>query len=143
MVKRPAMARKRQITLTEFLDNCLPETRNFFSSVVAKATERGFKILWGTLGFTVRAKLTENDSYVTFVSCYPPDKFQYYFDGQASIPRDKDSPMRRKLLDLGVFSETGEYTLTAPDTAENAQHLEQVSDQILDMIEQYESSRRQ
>ena len=50
--------------------------------------------------------------------------------------------MRRKLPDLGVFTETGEYTLTAPVTAENAQHLEQVSDQILDMIEQYESARR-
>ena len=51
--------------------------------------------------------------------------------------------MRRKLLDLGVFSETGEYTLTAPVTAENAQHLEQVSDQILDMIAEYENSERQ
>ncbi|MFV2045290.1 MAG: hypothetical protein ACC700_18910, partial [Anaerolineales bacterium] len=59
MGKRPGATRRRQTTQAEFLDKCLPETREFFADVVTKATERGFSILWGTVGFSVRAKLTE------------------------------------------------------------------------------------
>lgn len=140
MGKRHGATRRRQTTQSEFLDKCLLETRDFFADVVTKARERGFSILWGTVGFSVRAKLTEDGSPVSFVLCYPSDKFQYCFDGRARIPRDKDSPVRRELLDLGVFSETGEYTLTALATAENVDHLAQVYDQILDRIEQYEAN---
>ncbi|HLA80885.1 MAG TPA: hypothetical protein VJP78_04525 [Thermoleophilia bacterium] len=137
--KRTSPMPRRHTTQSEFLEKCLPEVRAFFADVVTKAEERGFSIYWGTVGFSVRARLTEDGGLVSFVLCYPPDKFQYYFDGRAVIPRSEDSPMRRGLLDLGVFSETGAYTLTALATAENVDRLAQVYDQILDRIEAVEA----
>jgi hypothetical protein len=143
MGKRPGAAPRRHTTQAEFLENCLPETRDFFRNVVARAVERGHPIYWGTVGISVKAKIGEDDAPLTFIYCYPPDKFQYYFDGRALVPRGKDSEMRQELLRMGVFSETGDYTLTALASAENVGRLAQVYEQILYKIEAIEGRTKE
>jgi hypothetical protein len=138
-MKKRSSKTRRKTDLAEFLYKCPPEVRGFFTDVVDLTKDRGYSIYWGTAGFSVRAKLAKKGRLASFIQCYPPGKFQFYFHASAQINREKDSPLRKELMEYGVFEESGDYTLTALVDAENSEKLLTVYIQILKKIEAIEA----
>ena len=129
---------RRFTTRAEFLSKCPPEARDFFTEVLDIAAKKGYIIYWGEVGFSIRGRLGDGERLVFFVYGYPPSKFQFHFHNDVNLDRSKDSPFRRELLDFGVFSESGQYTLTSEITPENKDELKKVYDFILEKVKEFE-----
>ena len=129
--------RGKPITRAEFLEKCTPETRRFFQTVMENAEEHGHVVNWGGAGFSVRTRLPDGAGLATFAYCYPPDWFAFYFEPSLGLTEDQSSSLRRKLLDFGVFQESGKYTLQAHVTEDSLKQLDEVYSFILDTIHEY------
>ncbi len=106
------------------------------------AQEKEFAIYWGTVGFSVRAKLPSG-SLASFVYGYPPNEFSFYFGYTSLLPEGKkSSALRRSLLDYGVFKESGKWTLKTSVVEGNLELLNEVYDYILDQVEKFLESQR-
>lgn len=132
--KSRSFAGKMRTTRGDFLSNCTPEAREFFDELLDRALAQGFTIYWGEKGFSVRAPLAEGGRLASFLYGFPPDKFQFYFSGDGALTREKDNPIRKALLNSGVFTESGEYTLTSLIRAEKVARFRDVIDYIISTV---------
>ena len=117
------------------MHKCSPEVSIFFQRVLDLAANRNHVVYWGEVGFSVRAQLP-NGRLATFAYGYPPNQFQFYFAYTDLIPAGEISAiLRRKLLDLGVFQESGKWTLKSSVTEDNLGIMNEVYDFILAQID--------
>jgi hypothetical protein len=103
---------KQHTTREEFLSKCTPEAANIFEQVLDKALNEKHKIYWGKLGFSTRVYLPTEDRFATFLLCFPPSTFEFFF-GPFPITEDEKGLLRNDLLNFGIFQEAGEKTLRA------------------------------
>jgi len=134
--KRTSATTQTFTSKPEFLNSCDPVSQKFFRRVFDKAVEKGFKINWGTVGFSLRVKISE-DEYGSFVHGYPPDKFNFYLDRWIHENEDiNQNELRREILDFGLLEESGKYTLKTRVTEENIEALNDLYDYILEKVEE-------
>lgn len=123
----------------EFLDKCNPKFRQFFEYILDQAALKGHIIYWGTLGFSIRAKLPPSDRPATFVYGYPHQtaaNFDFYF-GQIPWDETTAQTLRQQLLAFGIFRESGQKTLRATlNEKDDLSQLYKVYDFILEQVDQ-------
>jgi hypothetical protein len=107
---KPGVKPRRQTNKDEFLAKCTPEAVPLFEHMINIATQRGYKITWGEVGFSVRIYFSLANRFVSFAYGYPPNEFQFYIE--KSLPNnDKLQAFRKELAKRGLFREGGEQTL--------------------------------
>jgi hypothetical protein len=121
------------LTREKFLEKCTPEARGFFERVLDRAKERGYTIYWAKTGFSLRAQLWKGGGRASFAYGVLPNIFQFYFE--SDLMRT-DKVLRNKLLNFGVFRESGNWTLEAVLTEENLARMNEVYDFILDQVDE-------
>ena len=126
---------RRHTTRATFLGNCAPELAPFFEAVLDRAQEKGHAIYWGTKGFSIRTTLSKSGEKISFVYGYPPGTFQFYFAYLKMMPEQERQALREKLLDFGLFRESGDYTLDATLNEENLELAREVYERILEEID--------
>ncbi len=136
-VKAGETVRRKFTTSDEFLAKCTPDAQSFFQRALAKAEARGFTIYWGEVGFSIRGPIAKDGRLASFIYGYPPEKFQFHFHNEALLSRDSSSPLRKELEALGVFSKSGEYTLSALVSDVGIDRLTQACDLILERIDSF------
>jgi hypothetical protein len=130
---------KRPTTREEFINKCTPpEGKEFYQRILDLAGKRNHIIYWGTVGFSIRANLPEKPA--SFVYGYPNGLFQFYFD-EWLRNNQEGRELRKKLLGLGVFKESGKYTLSATVTGDHISKLNEVYDVILKEIDRLQERR--
>jgi hypothetical protein len=135
----PKIVKTRRLTTrAEFLSKCPPEAQEFFEAVLENAKTRGYVIYWGVVGFSIRGRLTEGENYASFLYGHPPNRFRFYFDSKVLLDRNKDSEFRRELLDFGLFTESGQYTLNSYVESENKDELLKLQQHIFNRIRDFE-----
>jgi hypothetical protein len=127
---------KKHITSEDFFNKCPAETSIFFKRVIQLAQERNHVIYWGTVGFSVRAQIS--DGRDTFAYGWSSSVFQFYFGGnlRSWLSEEELVLLRKELMAEGVFQESGNWTLTADVTKENLEHMNKVYDFILDKMDE-------
>lgn len=131
--KEASRTSRRPTNREEFLSKCgTPAVRGFFERVLELAEEKGHVIYWGTVGFSVRACLP--DGRASFVYGFPDGSFSFYFDWLFRERKEAPS-LRERLLALGVFKESGNWTLATTLTEDNLARMNAVYDVILDEME--------
>ena len=125
-------------TLDEFLDESTPEMRDSFRRLFDLAKEHGYYV---HLGNKTRISIRANFPTVGlhgFAYCYPLGDFQFYFHPQWRILLSEAEllTLRKELLAFGMFSESGDWTLTADVTKENLARMNKVYDFILDKMDE-------
>jgi hypothetical protein len=126
---------RRHVDRESFLGNCPPEIVPFFEYVLDKAVERGHEIYWGTKGFSLRDYLPETEKKASFVYGFPSGTFQFFFGYLKMMPKEKRQAIREDLLKFGLFSESGNYTLTAKLKKDDLTLAREVYDLILEKID--------
>ena len=131
----------------EFLESCTPVGREFFQRVWSRAEERGFTIGWPTAGFTLRVQLPDTGKLATVAYGYPatsfggtgPDRLELYLWHTSIFPPEDETTMtfRQALLDSGLFTQGGKWTLRAPVTENNLARLKELYDFILDKVSEF------
>ncbi|MDZ7337899.1 MAG: hypothetical protein ONB30_05115 [candidate division KSB1 bacterium] len=131
--KEASRSPRRPTTQEEFMNTCeSPAVRAFFERVLELAEQRGHVVYWGTVGFSVRARLPERRA--TFLLCFPHGSFSFYFD-QAFRAGEAPGSLRKRLLASGVFRESGNWTLTATVGEDNVEQMNSVYDLVLDEMD--------
>jgi hypothetical protein len=103
----------------KMLAKCSREAAEVFKYVLSAAAKQGYTIYWGTVGFSIRARLSNSNDLATIVYCFPPDKFQIYF-AHLPFPAEQISALREEILQLGTFKQAPK-TLTMNLSADNIQ----------------------
>jgi hypothetical protein len=83
----------------------------------------------------VREYLPKTDKKATFVYSHPPRTFQFYFGYLRMMPKDEYEALRAELLGLGLFRESGDYTLSAKLDEEDLPLAREVYDLVLEKID--------
>jgi hypothetical protein len=104
----------------KMLATCKPEAARMFEFVLESAAQQGHIVYWGTLGFSIRARL---DYPVTLFYCFPPDRFQVYF-AHLPFPEEQVAALRKEILQLGGFKQAPK-TLTMNVNAGNIQEAKE------------------
>ena len=134
---------KRQTSRTEFLAKCTPRATPLFERVLELASQRGHRINWGEVGFSIRALVPKNNRLISFAYGFPPDEFQFYFEF-LPLNKEEKQALRTLLMQHGMFREAGDHTLKAALDSETATRLETtftfILDKIDDIIQTYQSS---
>ena len=134
--KKSSASTQSPTSRPEFLNKCDSISQKFFRRVFDRAEESGYKIRWGTVGFSLRVETAE-DEYGTFTHGYPPDKFNFYFGRWIREDDDIDEKkLRENILDFGLLEESGKCTLKTRITEENIDDLNELYDYILEKIEE-------
>lgn len=137
--KGGTVASKGRINRQEFMAKCIPNARPFFEYVLSQAEQRGYTIYWGTVGFSVRAKLPSSGQMVSFVYGYPYQtsvEFDFYF-GYLPITDEAAQSLRQQLLAYNLFKEAGQKTLRTMLKEEQDLTLAyKVYDFILEQVDQ-------
>lgn len=107
----------------KMLSKCTPEAAKVFQYVLEKAAQQGHTIYWGSVGFSIRARLPGSADLATLFYCFPPDQFQVYF-AHLPFPAEQVSALRKEILGLGAFKQ-------APKTIKmnlNASNIQQAKE---------------
>lgn len=134
----PTPSRRGYKSRTEFLDKCAPETREFFRSVCDRADKHGYDVYLGNKSaLALRVDFPEK-GLVAFVYIWPPRKFDFYFHPRwrPLFSNKTLSVLRKALLAFDIFSQSGDWTLTADVTKENLARMNKVYDFILDKMDE-------
>ena len=115
------------------LERCAPEVRECFERVLREAVEQGYRVQWGTAGFSVRLR-PASGQLSTFVFAVP-DEFQFYFGNGLPLSDEEARTLRRDLLALNFFRESGQRTLSARLDQQHVQRLPEVWSYILRQME--------
>jgi len=74
---KPGAEPKKALTREDFLAKCTSVAAQFFEKALDEAAARNLSIYWGTVGFSVRARVvTEDREYASFVYGWPPNLFE-------------------------------------------------------------------
>ncbi|MBK8905741.1 MAG: hypothetical protein IPM53_31450 [Anaerolineaceae bacterium] len=129
-------ASSRIITREMFLENCLPETRSFYTQLIDRVITAGYEIAWRTKGFSMR--MQGNGRMASFGYCFPPNIFQFYLGElikYTDTPADQVASLRSRLKAAGLLTQQGQQTLQAKVTPQNQQGLLALLDVMFQTIE--------
>lgn len=135
--KKNVLKTPRKTTREEFLNKCTKESRKLFQDILDTSIERGYTIYWGEVGFSIRAFSQKHKQLASFIYCFPPDKFQFYFHKYWVANKESSMAIRQKLLEFGVFKESGDYTLTTYITKNNANQMKEIYHFICQEVEKH------
>jgi len=107
-------------TAEEILAASQPEAAKLFKTIFEDAAKNGLVIGLGTVGFSMRVKVSGQKGPVTFGYGYPPKQFMFYFDPKLPLTEGKVEDLRRKLADVGLFK-VNKTTLECEVDATNLQ----------------------
>jgi ribosomal protein L7Ae-like RNA K-turn-binding protein len=134
---------KRQTSRAEFLAKCTPQAAQLFERIFDLADQRGHKINWGEVGFSVRALVPKNKRLISFAYGFPSNEFQFYFEYLPMSKEDKQA-LRALLMQYRMFREAGEQTLKATLDEQSSPRIEKtfmfILDKIDEVIQTYQSS---
>ncbi len=130
--KRPDGPPKRATNRAEFLARCDSAGAAFFASVMDEAERRKHTVSWGTVGFSVRARVQAR--LITVAYGYPDGKFEVYLGYLP--PSGSGAELRKKLLAYGTFEEAGEHTLRAKVNGQSNSSLSDAYGTLLTEVEQ-------
>ncbi len=142
-VRKPTPTLQKRVTREEFLERCPAETRPFFEQMLDKAEEQGHEVYMGTTGFSVRAHTPRAGGLATFAYAYPPNLFQFYFHKDWVVGKERSQALRKRLLEFGIFKESGEYTLSARLTEQNLEQAYKAYELILSQIDDHIQVQRE
>jgi hypothetical protein len=128
---------KRTLGLTnriEFLRKCEPEASQFFTRILDIAGQRGHTVYWGIKGFSIRAYLSETDSFASVAYGYPPNLFQVYF-GYLPVSDEQILTLRKEILSYGIFKEAPK-TLSVNLDTDNIGQAEEAYKLMLQRVEE-------
>lgn len=119
----------------EFLESCPPAARRFFERLLAEARDRGLVIQWGTKGMSIRFPQSDGSPCTLFYGFPPPDDGSTNANFQAYVgylpSQEHEVALRRKLLHVAPFVESGKYTLKIDLTDEAARDAEKLIPELL------------
>lgn len=131
----------------EFIERCKPEAREFFQTVLDDVESQQRPIRWNPLSFSVRTKLPDG-RFATFACGWLSGAFQFFFFPELRMPQERLETLKRKLLDFGIFRESGNYTLEtdistlqADGNKETAGRLQAAWHFILESIDEFSRPR--
>jgi hypothetical protein len=126
---------KHRTNRQELLSKCATAAADFFEYMIDTAEARGHLVSWGEVGFSVRAHLPDG-RLASFAYGYPKsgswpsESFDFYF-AQLPMTGDTAQALRKQLLALGVFVESGEKTLCVWLNDSTLPRMKEVYDFIL------------
>ncbi len=124
--KQARPRRGGRTTRDQFLDKCAPGVREFYEAVLDLAGQHGHLVNWGEVGFSVRAHLPGDLGLATFLYCYPPSSFSFYFEPTLGLTENESSSLRTELLDFGAFQESGKHTLHSDVAEDNLELMHKI-----------------
>jgi hypothetical protein len=121
---------------TDFLKACNPGIAKFFERVLDLAEERGHRITWGTVRFSVGAQLPDGSAAFVYGYGWSGGEFDFLFSHLSDFGPETLKKLRKELLGFGVFKEAGDQTLKAYVDETNIPKMQEVYDFILDRIDE-------
>ncbi|MCB0013590.1 MAG: hypothetical protein KDE34_16870, partial [Anaerolineales bacterium] len=125
--------------LETFLAACTPGTASYFRWLSEEAERQGMVFYWGTKGFSIRAQLHQR--LATFVKCFPPDRFEIYFDKFFDRSEAELQPLRKRLLTFSSLKPAGSSgkVIRATVTGANDQEMRQVFQLMVEQMRHFQS----
>lgn len=133
--KERGETKRQPLTREEFLAKCTPEAAQVFTGFLDRDETRKYSIYWGTLSFSARAYLANENRYASFVYGWFPNRFDIYL-AQLPLSEQKLSALRQELLSLGIFQAGGKFTLKAILEGETLNRIPEVYDRILKKVDE-------
>jgi len=134
--------KRRTINREEFIATCTPDAAKVFDRVLNDAAEKGYVIYFGTKGFSVRARVANEDrEYASFLYGWPPNEFEIYL-AQLPLSEEQSLALRKQFLELGIFKEAGDWTLRASVDTESTSNIGKSCDIIFKKMEEIIKSER-
>lgn len=130
------------VTKEAFIERISPELRPFVEQVLTEAAAHGHAVQWGRVGVSLRAFRSENGTYTTCVYLFPPNDFEFYFQG-SELDRHDAAALRQELLGTGLLKESGERTLKALLKASDLPVAQQVWARMLTRMDEIREGRRE
>ena len=128
--------RAEKITETAFLAECPESARTFFRTLLSESTKRGFTVVWGTKGFSIRAPTPEGKlisyfyGYPAGVNDVPVPFFQAYL-GYINDSNNK-AAAQEAFTQLIPFQVRGKHTLQVELDDDGAKA---VRDRVADVLD--------
>jgi hypothetical protein len=122
----------------EFLAKCPAPAGSFFTYLLDRATQRGYIVGWGNVGFSLRVNV--HDRPLSFLYGWPDGRFDFYSEYLLSreiLPKDQEPELRKQLLSLGVFKASGELTFRAVVDDKTASSLPAICETLFDKIDEW------
>jgi hypothetical protein len=132
-----------RMTLKELLRKFSPELREWFETLSQLAEAHGYDVYCGKTSFSVKASMPGYQGLTTFAYGVPPNEFQFFFMTAWLRDPKRSQPLRKKLLDYGVFREAGQWTLKATVAAENLALMNDVLAFIFGQVDGFVRSRQE
>ena len=132
---KQASSSRTTINQEIFLQNCLPETAEFYNQVISRVLAAGHKISWGTKGFSMR--MQGNGRLASFGYCFPPNTFDLYLGEfkYTDMPLELVEGLRTRLTANGLLAQRGQQTLRTEVSPQNEQGLLTLLNTMLQAIE--------
>jgi len=103
----------RKVTLShdQFMTRCTKDAAELFNRLLEESNRRQFVAYWGTVGFSIRARVaTSEREHASFLYCWPPNILEIYL-AQLPLSSEDSQAVRQDLLRLNIFQEAGDWTL--------------------------------
>jgi hypothetical protein len=127
---------RKPTTQKEMIAKCTPKAGLFFEYILDSANKKGNQIYWGTVGFSIRIYMPQEDNFASIAYGYPPNQFQLYF-GHMPFSDEVISRLRKELLEFGIFKQSPK-TLTAQITDETIQKAKdayhRIEEKFIDLL---------
>jgi hypothetical protein len=126
------VTKRRSATWDSFLSNCSSPAGPVFDFLINRVKQEGHIVYWGETGFSARARVPgKNNVYFSFAYGFPPNKLQFYFSADMPVSQEEAEGLRGRLMATGLVQESGQRTLTALISEENASEARSLIDQML------------
>ncbi len=126
---------RQHVTRHEFIAQLPADTVGVFEQILDEAGKRGHTIYWGTKGFSLRAFLKGEQRLISFMYGWPEGKLDFYF-GQLPLSAEDAWEMRRKLMDFGIFTPSGQHTLKVDVKTAPAEEIGKMYDFVLTQMDE-------
>lgn len=139
--KQRPTSRKSPLTPQEYLEQCPPRLRDFYTRALDRAKERGHHIHWTPTGFSIRAHAPAG-SLTTFLYGRP-DRLSFFFGAYFRQPKQASEGLRENLMRLGVFDPGGQYTLRAYFEKHDLEQMRSAYGAVLDEVDDFIRRKQQ
>lgn len=134
---------KRRLNLTDFLDRCLADTRDFFSKAIAESQERGMHVYWGTSGFSLRAP-DHTGRLMSLFYGFPsgsPSGDSAVIQGYLGYIDDLEyrEQLRQRFLAIPGVTQGGEHTMSMDLSVQRFDHAERLLQLVWDVSKELQT----
>lgn len=132
---------RRKTSLPEFLAQCPPSVREFYTEALPIAEKRGYVTDPTQTGIAIRAE-PPGESLTAFLYAYE-DRLEFSFAAYFRQPEPLADALRAELLDLGVFEPGGSYTLRTYFEKHDLEEMQRAYDAVLDEVDKFIRGKQQ